>query len=67
MNKMDDDKKISIKLSWFPFWMAGFLFTVGYGGVDPLINTFPWWKQIFCWIASYILWPLLLGAKLGGG
>lgn len=59
-------KNVKVKLSWTPFWIAGFLFTLGYVGVDPVLDTYPAWKQVLIWIGSYWLWPLILGDHLSG-
>lgn len=60
---MTEEKKEESKkyFSWTPFWIAGFLFTLGIAGVDPLISTYKWYEQIAIWIGSYLIWPLILG------
>jgi hypothetical protein len=69
-NKTKEEKK-DVKVnthtfSWLIPWVAGFLFTLGYVGVDPLLSTYAWYIQVEIWIISYFIWPLTLGMKLAG-
>lgn len=61
-------EKIVYKSNMWVFWLAGFLFTLGYVGIDmewyATLNRF---QQIGCWILTYLIWPLLLGMELSGG
>ena len=57
----EKNEKSEKSFSWTPFWIAGFLFTLGIVGADPLILTYKWYEQIAIWIRSYFLWPLILG------
>ena len=56
-----NNEKSEKSFSWTPFWIAGFLFTLGIVGVDPLLSTYKWYEQIAIWIYSYFVWPLILG------
>lgn len=58
--------KVKVNFSWFPFWAAGFLFTLGFVGTDPLLATYPWWQQIGIGFLSWFLWPWILGHHFGG-
>ena len=53
-------------ISWLPFWMAGFLFSLGYVGLDPLLGTYPLWQQVLIMVGSFVVWPLALGSHLAG-
>ena len=57
-------EKGAVNFSWFPFWAAGFLFTLGTVGLDPLLSTYPIWKQVLIWLLSWFLWPFILGLYL---
>ena len=61
---MNKDQNSS-NISWV-FWIAGFLFTVGFTGLlsDPQFNMANWWEKILVGIVVYILWPLFLGSYL---
>ena len=62
MTETKKEKNIVEKsFSWMPFWVAGFLFTLGIVGVDPLLSTYKWYDQVAIWVFSYLLWPLVLG------
>ena len=63
----EKDKTINRCTSWFIPWAAGFLFTLGYAGFDPMLATYPFWKQAAIWICSWLLWPFVLGLHLAGG
>lgn len=57
--------RVSFNLSWFVPWTAGFLFTLGYVGPDPLLSTgSSLWFQILVWIGSWVAWPFILGHHL---
>ena len=44
----------------------GFLFTIGYLGPSTLETTGNIFKDIFAIVGTYVMWPLILGAELGG-
>ena len=64
----DDTRKVKItnpiKGTWW--WMMGFLFTLGYLGPSTLETTGNIFKDVFAIVGAYVLWPLILGASLGG-
>jgi len=59
-----EGEKISIISFWWPFWTAGFLFTAGYLGVDPVAKVFSRWDQIMYFIGYFLMWPFILGGGL---
>ena len=62
----EKNEKSEKSFSWTPFWIAGFLFTLGITGVPDVLFTYPIWQQVIIWIISYIIWPLTLGMHLSG-
>lgn len=50
--------------SLFPLWAAGFLFTLGYVGVDPTLSNHTFWEQVFYFVYNWFFWPLILGLQL---
>lgn len=58
--------KVRASVSWFPFWAAGFMFTLGLVGPHPMLATCPLWQQVIGWLLSWAFWPLILGYHLGG-
>ena len=59
---MTDTQRVEItNRTWF--WMMGFLFTMGYTGLEI---SGVWWRQVFEIVGMYILWPAVLGLRLGG-
>ncbi len=63
-SKKEVEKKV--EFSWLPFWAAGFMFTLGYVGLDPLLSTYSFWQQCGILLRSWFLWPLILGSHLAG-
>ena len=60
---MNSIQKVEItNRTWF--WMMGCLFTLGY--VGGLESSGAWWKEVLWFVGTYILWPAILGLKLGG-
>ena len=55
---------VTNKLSWHPFWSAGFLFTIGAMGNDFLVLLVKqnWFENVLTIAGVWALWPLLLGA-----
>lgn len=66
MSESEKKSEKKIEFSWLPFWAAGFMFTLGYVGIDPLMSTYSWWYQAGIWLLSWFLWPLILGWHLAG-
>ena len=50
--------------SWLPFWMAGFLFTVGYVFDPVIVASQTWYESVIATVLTYIMWPLILGVVL---
>lgn len=50
--------------SWMPFWIAGFMFTLGYVGIDPTFYTLKLWEQIVITMVCFLVWPFTLGRSL---
>lgn len=58
-------KEVYAKALWVVPWTAGFLFTLGYVGMDVLVPSV-WYVQALSLILVYILWPMFLGLHLHG-
>ena len=57
----------NINLSWKWFWVAGWLFTVGFVGFSPTLGNETFWTKSVVYVVSYLFWPMILGLHLGGG
>jgi len=60
-------EKIELKIRWAIPWAAGFLFTLGF--IDHsalLLETTDKMALIGYLVLSYFIWPVFLGAQLGG-
>lgn len=62
----ESNKDNKNKFSLFPFWAAGFLFTLGYVGIDPSLSNHNFWEQVFYFVFNWFLWPFVLGLHLAG-
>jgi hypothetical protein len=49
----------------FWFWVAGYMFTLGYMSSIINLESMKWWQQILTLIATYVFWPLVLGSYIG--
>ena len=58
--------QIKVTFSWLPFWVAGYMFCLGYIGFPPAFFEYSFWEQCVTVILSFVLWPLLLGLQLSG-
>lgn len=63
---MENKTESKRTFSWFIFWLAGFMFTVGYVGIPIEYFTLNFGEKITSWIFAYLLWPLTLGMSLAG-
>ena len=67
IEKLDEIKKEikSKSFSWIPFWIAGWLFSLGFIPFDiAAFNQLDWIDKIVEAILSFILWPFVLGCHL---
>ena len=55
-------EQAKINFSWTPFWVAGWLFTLGYTLAD--FEGVEWWVTVPMIIISYFAWPLFLGNSI---
>lgn len=62
MSKEPNGKNRSTGLT---IWMIGYLFTLGFGGLESLSNLGVW-EQIKVVILSAIMWPMILGDMIKG-
>jgi hypothetical protein len=60
--------KIEVHINMWEFWIAGWFFTIGYGGIDkffdPASKVMSVWQQL---VVSFVFWPMILGFHLKGG
>lgn len=56
---MTDKKqaKVTVNTNWAIPWVAGYLFYLGFGGIERLSNL----GEL---VVAYFVWPLLFGASL---
>ena len=56
-------QKTKTKLSWWPFWIVGYLFTLGYNWaeVGEILAKGAWWDDIVNVALWFFLWPWCLG------
>lgn len=60
---MEEKQKITLSVSWFIPWTAGWLFTLGFAGL-PLDFPKSGWENLVAAILYYLIWPALLGKHL---
>lgn len=58
-------KTVKVELSWWPFWMAGWLFSIGIGAIQYGEN-YGFWQLVLEIVYTWFLWPLILGAHFNG-
>lgn len=58
-------KASKTSLSWAPFWVAGWWFTLGLTGYT-YNDELNFWPAVFEYILSFITWPMTLGQFLAG-
>jgi len=62
---MNEEKKTEVRCSHSEhFWLAGFLFTLGFTGVWPAIFSQGAGELLKTVFVTYLLWPVLLGQFL---
>ena len=62
--KQVKDKKLP-KVSWWPFWTGGWMFTMllyGEESLQLLTPTFTWWQKFLNACMTWVFWPAFLGA-----
>ena len=59
------ERKVKVNFSWAPFWLADWLFSIGFVGLDDFW-AMSWIDQFLTLFVTYLLWPLFLGLHLKG-
>ena len=60
---MDETNKIRVtNMPTMYTWWIGFLFTIGFVGLDM---TGPWYMDVVEIFIAYIVWPYILGVQVG--
>ena len=58
-----------VLLSWFVPWTAGWMFTVGYMGLDKtlaMLQDMNVIEQVFTGLLLFAAWPIFLGNSIAG-
>ena len=56
-------QKSKVRLSWMPFWIAGYLFTIGFNfdEANQIMTTASTLERVFYTIIWFAGWPVFLG------
>lgn len=67
MSEIEKKSEKKVEFSWWPFWVAGWMFTLGLGAFDfASMSHAVWYEQVLGVLLSWFLWPIFLGLHFAG-